>query len=172
MQNNRTFYKVYSKKYDLYFYFWKNGSNISQYSKYIHQYFNDDFNNEMMKIKNILKSNLNQLSSKERLTLLNKSLESNYFISKTTILYPTYKSFRLNIYNNKKTIKDQIIDVTQKWNLKRMFWNNKSESQFVESIEKKLFEFLCSPSTKNLNQIYTIEINDSYKMNIEFFNNN
>ena len=163
----KTVLKVYSYQYDTYFYYIRNINFISQCSKYISQYFNNDFNNEALKIRGFLKDNLKLISSKEKLNLFN-SMIPEYKIEKNSIDLDLYKKLHLIIYNDKKEIKNVKLDFSKQWNLKKIFKRLSTESAFIKKIENVLFEFLSSPENKEIKKLYTFEINDDYKISIEF----
>lgn len=162
----KTIYKVYDVKYDTNFYFVRVSNTINHYSKYIKQYFNEDFNNEVNKVKEFLKNNLNLFSSKEKIDTFN-STSLEYKVDKKSLNYSVFALMKLYIYNQKKILKRVELNFTKIWNLKKVFRNISSESLFVEKIEKKLFEFLYSEDIKKFEK-YTLDIDEEYKLDLVF----
>ena len=162
----KTIYKVYDVKYDTNFYFVRVSNTINHYSKYIKQYFNEDFNNEVNKVKEFLKNNLSLFSSKEKIDIFN-STSLEYKVDKKSLDFHIFDCIKLCVYNQKKIIKNLKVNFSKLWNLKKVFKNIKSESLFVEKIEKILFDFLYSKDLEKLKK-YTLDINEEYKFNLEF----
>ena len=162
----KTIYKVYDVKYDTNFYFVRVSNTINHYSKYMKQYFNEDFNNEVNKVKEFLKNNLNLFSSKEKIDTFN-STSLEYKVDKKSLNYSVFAPIKLCIYNQKKILKRIEINFTKLWNLKKVFKNVQSESLFIEKIEKILFEFLYSKEIEKFKK-YTLDINEEYKLDLVF----
>lgn len=159
-------YKVYSYKYDINFYFIRISNTINHYSKYIKQYFDEDFNNEVIKTKEFVKNNLHIFSSKKNIDDFN-STSLEYKIDKKNICYIMFNFIKLRLYNKKKVIKELELNLKRMWNLKKVFKNISSESLFIEKIEKKLFEFLYSEDIKRFEK-YTLDIDEEYKLDLVF----
>lgn len=161
---NKTIYKVYDSKYDTNFYFRRTGNIISHYSKYVKQYFNEEYNNEVMKIKEFLKNNLSLFSSKEKLDTFN-STSLEYKVDKKSLCSEMFKSIKIYIYNKKKVIRNVKVNFTFLWNLKKVFKNITTESSFIDKIEKILFDFLYSNELEK-NKKYTLDIDENYKLEL------
>lgn len=108
----KTIYKVYDVKYDTNFYFVRVSNTINHYSKYIKQYFDEDFNNEVNKVKEFLKNNLHLFSSKEEIDTFN-STSLEYKIDKKSLHHHIFAFIKLCIYNQKKVLKEVEINFTK-----------------------------------------------------------